>query len=303
MERYHHWFLKRLDQCKQLDECSDDDVLVMELQKTIRIFEASVLSLFFDKENVKSQQELRAHVAKQSAMVESRFDNCVLKAWEWRQFPTEQLWKIIEDVQQKCSHDEGCLPGPQPKTEEYLNPDFRYSSSLQFHTRYSLSHQLPLRENITQLQAICQQKKVLEIGAGMGLWARLLSDAFVDIVATDSWDWQWPDFGYWPVAKLDWLEAIRQHSDCQVLLMIWPPSNPPASLFEAIDEFQGTDIVLIGEAGGVTGGEALFHKLEAEYLAFWREECPGIVRSYHYYKCYMPKLGGLSAAGIYHWQK
>jgi hypothetical protein len=84
-------------------------------------------------------------------------------------------------------------------------------------------------EFISLLADNLRGKKVLEIGAGNGLLAKLLADKGVDIIATD--DFSWSDkISFGPnVEKLAASQALSKYSP-EVVLCSW---SPPGNDFEA----------------------------------------------------------------------
>lgn len=139
---------------------------------------------------------------------------------------------------------------------------------------------VPSRDAIALIAGYVGQRRVLEIGAGRGLWARLLAGAGVDIIATDVMpgalsptenltirDNPPPDLTYSPVELLDAVAAVERYADREVLLMCWPALSEPYAA-EALRAFHGDIVVYVGEAkGGCTGGDALHDALASG----WRE--------------------------------
>jgi hypothetical protein len=96
------------------------------------------------------------------------------------------------------------------------------------------------------IDLLVQLGPLAEVGAGRGYWAKLLSEAGADIVATDPYA---PDGGtFYPVEPLDAAEAARKYAD-RTLLLIWPPRKDPAALdaLRAYTEAGGRQVAFIGE--------------------------------------------------------
>jgi len=94
-------------------------------------------------------------------------------------------------------------------------------------------------------------KTILEIGAGTGLWAKLLQNNNVDIIATDLMapiyknNWYrrfWAD-----VEEIDAIDAIKKYQDKDVLMLIWPHNDNVWA--EALKEFTGNTFIYAGKSG------------------------------------------------------
>lgn len=150
---------------------------------------------------------------------------------------------------------------------------------------------VPAPEAVTAIAAL---GPIVEIGAGTGYWARLLTDAGADVVAydhappelhpdLDEWERrrdrfiepknQWhPHASTWfPIIEGD-TGAAADHPD-RTLLLCWPPYDSPMG-FDAASAYLdagGRRIVYIGEPpGGCTGDMALHQMLG---LNVWCDRC------------------------------
>lgn len=100
---------------------------------------------------------------------------------------------------------------------------------------------------------------VVEIGAGLGYWARLLQERGVHVAAYDIE----PEGNHWCEGD-PWTEVLAggpskaaEHPDL-ALLLCWPPYNEPMA-HEAEEAYAGDTLIYIGEdAEGCTGDRA-FH--------------------------------------------
>lgn len=82
---------------------------------------------------------------------------------------------------------------------------------------------------LRRLALLIGDRSCLEIAAGDGTLARLLTDHGVDVVATDDFSWQISDRGdRAPVAQQDAVSALREHRP-RVVVCSWPP---PGNTFE-----------------------------------------------------------------------
>ena len=121
-------------------------------------------------------------------------------------------------------------------------------------------------------------RQMLEIGAGNGLWAYLLSACGLSVTATDNYSWAAPPPGvkaklpsgfpvepgrFFPVQQLDAVEAVAEHTDHQALLLCWPPYGKPMA-FSGLMAFQGDRLVYVGDKG-CTGDASFHHELEQHW--------------------------------------
>lgn len=135
------------------------------------------------------------------------------------------------------------------------------------------------------LNAIAGHGRIVEIGAGRGYWARLLSDRGVDIVAYD-WCPPGPDNAYHPYEGL-WFdvehggpERAGDHPD-RTLFLCWPPMTGMATdALRAYVEAGGTSVVYVGEGTGGCTGDDEFHGLLG--LDPW---CPRCILDYEGAEC------------------
>lgn len=133
-------------------------------------------------------------------------------------------------------------------------------------------------ESLAYITTVLDGRPVVEIGAGSGYWAWMLSQLDVDIVAYDKAPLNHKDswFGdarvslmeerrgslgvtpqeYFPV-QVGGPEKAAEHSD-RVLFMVWPPYGSSMAS-EAVLAFEGDTIIFIGEgSGGCTADNAFF---------------------------------------------
>ena len=128
--------------------------------------------------------------------------------------------------------------------------------------RYTFSYAVPTKKVINKITKFIGNDKVLEVGAGKGLWASLLDKEGVDIIATDDLSWNDKRF-YIQVKKMDAIKAINKY-DVNILMMIWPPNDPMA--FNGLKKFEGNKLIYIGERDGCTGCD----KFRKELIKNWK---------------------------------
>jgi len=108
---------------------------------------------------------------------------------------------------------------------------------------------------------------ILEIGAGTGLWAKILQSNNVDIIATDSLDTVYTNYyeKFWlPVEKIDCVGAVKKYRDVEALMLVWPQPNNITSFVKAIKEFKGNKVIVVTE-----GKELYFPDPEQSWKMSW----------------------------------
>lgn len=122
----------------------------------------------------------------------------------------------------------------------------------------SFAWAVPTREAVAAIAAFTQGRRVLEVCAGSGLWARLLAEAGVDIVASDALFPAGP--AYAAILVMDAVSAVRSHPERAFLLICWPPFRRDCARL-ALEEFAGDRLAYIGDSRFTA--EAGFHALLA----------------------------------------
>lgn len=133
-----------------------------------------------------------------------------------------------------------------------------------------LAWAVPSRRAIDAIVSLADGSTVLEVGAGRGLWSRLIADAGGRVVATDA---NPPERTWTEVRRLTAREA-RERVPARVLLLCWPPPSAPVASC-AIDGFEGT-VVYVGEEGEqrITADDAFFDDLHARFVCTDRLQIP-----------------------------
>jgi len=182
------------------------------------------------------------------------------------------LWKEIElygPEGEGFTDDEEFLKdwGESAKTKDKRTKE--YLRSIYFRPRYSWS--VPTKKAIEEIKAFVGQETVLEIGSGLGLWSKLMSDAGINIIATDSPSKEHKGEylqgeQFTGVEQIDHLDALDKYHDKKVLFLCWPPYDTPLA-HEALEYFTGDKVIFIGEgAGGCTGCDNFFNSLNENWV-------------------------------------
>lgn len=140
---------------------------------------------------------------------------------------------------------------------------------------HSYSHAIPTCEALTVLSGL---SPLIEVGAGNGYWARLLSDMGADIIATDieppeSNSWMSRSEPWIKVKVCDAVEAARLHPD-RALFSCWPPRSA-GYMDDVIPVYAGSTIALITTPRMDDEGERLFDLLEEEWDLGQQVDLPG----------------------------
>ncbi len=121
----------------------------------------------------------------------------------------------------------------------------------------------PSPEAVKAISQFVGQRKVLEVGAGTGIWARLLSDAGVEVTAVDDWSGKYSHSmrvgTHYPVERVDGVEAVKRHAH-QALFLCWPDYCDPIAA-DALKAFRGDRLIYIGEGELGCTGDDRFHKM------------------------------------------
>lgn len=90
--------------------------------------------------------------------------------------------------------------------------------------------------------------RIVEIGAGSGYWAHLLSAAGANVAALDDWSWGRPRHLWFPVAPGG--EGALAFSAGRSLLIVWPPRAGEVGqdmAANALRTWRGDRLVYVGE--------------------------------------------------------
>ncbi len=155
----------------------------------------------------------------------------------------EELWAQIEAAE-PLSGDEGPNeppPGVDPLwwAERSLTQEDRRRT---FIALYAWA--VPTREAIAAIAGFVAGRSVIEVCAGNGLWAKLLTSEGTRVIATDGSPIERAAFV--PVEALEAEAAVRAHPECEALLLCWPPMRDECAI-RALSAFAGDRVVYVGD--------------------------------------------------------
>lgn len=185
---------------------------------------------------------------------------------------TEDLWRLIAEASPKNGNG-----WSTDHVEDWMSEHERRDAFIR-----QFSFAVPTPVAVGRIKRFVGDRKLLEAGAGSGLWARLLSDAGVVVTALDNGSWRRSGWGinvgkYYPVERCDAAEAVKQNRDHQALMVCWPDYNSPMAA-KTLDMFEGDRLIYIGEGSGGCTGDDRFHEMleswQAKYVAI--PQWPGI---------------------------
>lgn len=129
---------------------------------------------------------------------------------------------------------------------------------------------IPDDNAIAQIASFVKEETILEIGAGLGYWAKLLQDKGIKIIPTDSKEITWKHNqlpAYTDVLCLKHKKAIKKFSDASVLFLCWPPYSDIMAA-ESLLAFKGNRLIYIGEGeGGCNGNDRFFDILSECWIS------------------------------------
>lgn len=133
---------------------------------------------------------------------------------------------------------------------------------------------VPSKGALDAIAAFVGTDKLLEVGAGSGLWSRLLADRGLKVFATDSKAWaEYTEAEYFHVEPLDAVDAVPEFNP-QALMFCWPHFRDSWDE-AALAVFKGNKVIYIGEAeGGCTGSPAFHSRLSRDFDLLRIREIP-----------------------------
>jgi len=164
----------------------------------------------------------------------------------WLQKISMGLWEDIEEAGPRKQHRD---------IDERMN---EFNRRRDFTQNFGWS--VPTKEVIDKLQQFVGNDKILEVGAGKGLWAKLMQDAGMSLTPTDLHSggdnsYYGGSDSFTQITQMDAEEAVLSFSDHTVLFLNWPPYDSPMAA-NALKKFSGNKLIYIGEGpGGCTAND------------------------------------------------
>jgi len=120
---------------------------------------------------------------------------------------------------------------------------------------------VPNIEAIEQIKAFVQNDKVIEVGGGLGLWAKLMRDEGINVTVTDNLSSHQEELSRDPfidVKDMSNEAAMSAYGTHGVLMLVWPPYDDPMAN-NTLKKFLGNKLIFVGEGGyGCTGDDSFF---------------------------------------------
>ena len=171
----------------------------------------------------------------------------------------DDLWQQIADSSPKNGYG---------MTVDVSDFSSEYSRREEFLEKFGFA--VPTLVAIQAIQEFVDGRGVLEVGAGTGIWARLLSDAGVKVTAADNRSTKYSlsmRVGtYYDVQKMGAVAAVKRYRSHAALMLCWPDYNGPMAA-TCLAAFQGDRVIYIGEGSGGCTGDDRFHGM----LRRWHE--------------------------------
>ena len=127
---------------------------------------------------------------------------------------------------------------------------------------------IPSDEAINEITNFVGQETILEIGAGLGYWAKLLQDKGVIVIPTDNKETHWKHSKHplhTKVIRAKHTDAIKKYKEASVLFLCWPPYDKPMAE-ESLNLFKGRKVIYVGEEQeGCNATDGFFNLLEKEW--------------------------------------
>lgn len=156
--------------------------------------------------------------------------------------------------------------GPEGGRDPYSRAGFEARRSFTDNFAWAV----PSPEAVEVIRDFARPGTILEVGAGRGLWAALVTEpGRVRVIATDAFSSHGmeavsPEGLYAHVERLSHQEAMAKYGRADVLMLVWSPYNDPmaAETLALFEQLGGRRLVFIGESEyGCTADDAFFDRL------------------------------------------
>jgi len=172
--------------------------------------------------------------------------------------------------------------GPAKQQTAYTNPKgftlSNYKMMASFRQRFGYA--VPSREAIQEIATWSSGRKILELGAGRGLWAKLLQDFGADVEASDpnppDCNFYFSQYGekatphtFTKIIKINGQDHAKSSRPSDVLMLVWPEyedSTPEDWQQSALKTFKGSRLVFVGESqAGCTGSPSFWKEIKSNW--------------------------------------
>ena len=187
----------------------------------------------------------------------------------------------MEEVREYTSLSDILVRSPQKKEHLIDNPLYelwkcsnRADNELRIKLADCYSWAVPSE---TALRAIVACSPIVEIGAGSGYWAHLISQYGGDILAFDKHlpleNEAYPFQKEWFPIEIGGPEKAKEHNK-RSLFLCWPPIDHPFA-YECLKEYKGEIFIYVGtKRGFYTGDDRFFDKIASEWKAIEKMAIP-----------------------------
>ncbi|MES2504783.1 MAG: hypothetical protein V4534_07900 [Myxococcota bacterium] len=131
--------------------------------------------------------------------------------------------------------------------------------------------------DIPALRMLQKHSPIIEIGAGAGYWAHLLSEMDVDIVAYDDFSWTTRRKLWFPVKRMPIMPPFER-SEPRTLFLCWPPKKTGMATLTLHNYlvFGGQKVIYVGEYSkdAATAEPEFFRLLEKHFELIEELEIP-----------------------------
>jgi hypothetical protein len=245
-----------------------------------------------------------------------RFDDffSVSYSMNWLQKISMGLWEDIEKY------------GPPKRENDYKHPLPNWWQFPRFSGEFGYS--APTKEAIQKIKQFVGDDQVLEVGAGKGLWAKLMQDAGIKVTPTDiaagkthgtdepsivstenehyteetrqilrdehkdlgpEFSYDFDPNTYTDVYKTPGEDAVAQFGDHAVLMLNYPPYDNPMAA-NVLKLFQGNKVIYIGEGmGGATADDEFHEILRDQWTSVGGSDLPYFHGTHPYAEFYIRK--------------
>lgn len=159
----------------------------------------------------------------------------------------------------------------QEQAFEYFKKNYHDSIQEHFKRDYFTQNygwSIPDKQSLQKIKRFVGSDQVLEIGSGYGLWAKLMKEIGINVIATDvlsdleQKEYRPLDKFFTEVEDMPHSQAINKYGSANVLMLSWPPYLCSMAT-QSIKDFKGHKLIFIGEGrGGCTADDGFFQELE-----------------------------------------